>query len=406
MVLILQIALLMSVAFFRWRQFLGSGLKPSASKKFPNALEYISKSKDQTYSRWIGLRQEARFPFVVRRERWYHRFLKFIGVAHEISVQDDTINRKLYFITDYPSHLEESLKSDSMQAALKRLFDLPVKGLFVSTHKTWCVMRGSAHDMDADYYDQIRTLMTRIPEALKDGAESSVQRLGVNTGYWAFLALALHMGLLLTAMFGALPTLLDHMEIVSHVEWYATAVFFGLMLSGIWLAVLLWFFQGTSWAGWVLVDFLVAGLFGIMITSGYALREANILLDTAAPVVHVKPVVDRSCSLTCSKSEGYGKRRRTRSTTHTLAEAMCEAGARQATINQYLRIDYKCHHSASFSYHLAMEAWRAGSTKPYRFSTSSKLFDAVRRGTLMHIPSHPGRFGIEWVDIDSIQPAQ
>lgn len=403
MVIVVQLAILLSVMFFRWRQFLGSGLKPAASSKFPNAVEQITEGKgNSVYSRWVGLEQAARFPFVVRRERWYHGFLKAIGVAQEISVSNHAMDRKLFFITDYPSHLEESLKSKALQDALASLFEMPVKSLFVSRHKSWCVMASAGLKRDELFYDLIRTNVKNITSTLTEGAEISSTRFGLNTGYWAFLAMALHMGLFLTAILGALPTFFDSMEIVSYAEWWSTAIFAGLILAGIWLGLLIWFFHGTSWAGWVLTDFLLAGLVGIMMSTGYGLREVNILFDIASPTMHVKPVVYRSCSLTCSR--GSGKRRK--SSTHSLTEIQCEAGARSGTLATYQTYDYKCSSSHYFSYYLAVEPWRKGESKPYDFTTNSELFDDVRRGTPMSIPSHPGYFGIEWVDIDSIQPAR
>lgn len=218
--------------------------------------------------------------------------------------------------------------------------------------------------------------------------------------------MAIHMGFFLTAMFGALPTFLDSMEIVSYVEWWGTALFAGLILAGVWLAMLLWLFSGTSWAGWVLADYLLAGLIGILITTGYGLRKTNILLDTKPPTLYDKPIVERSCTLTCSRTVGSGKRRRTESTTHFPTEAQCEAPSRQQTVQYFLQQDYKCSYNNHFNYRLVVEPWCQGSKKPYHFNTNSQLFDAVRRGTIMTIPSHPGRFGIEWVDIDSIQPAR
>lgn len=402
MLIFLHALILMGVVSLRWRDFMGSRLKPAPSASFPNALDRVSRGKPgRVVYRSIGLEQTAPFPFIVQQERWYHVLLKKVGVAHEISVGNPTIDGKFFFITDYPNHLERSLKSPGLQGAIETLFTLSVKSLFVSSQKTWCVMETGGVMREEEHYDRIRTILKRIAGALQEGEEESSLRFRMNTGYWAFLSIAFHIGFFITGLFAAFPAIPYPIDVVNNGELWAMGLLSGLLAASAWAALLLWFFRGTSWAGWVFADFLLVGLAGIVMLVGFELRELNIELDTAPATVHTQKVVERSCSLTCSR--GSGKRRRSR--TFTLTPAQCEAASRPQTLAEHLGRDPKCQYDTTFNFYLAVTPWYEGRREPYEFYPKSDLFDAVPLGGKINITSHPGYFGMEWVDIKGFQPA-
>lgn len=398
MVILLQLCIVAIVCCFRLWSLLGKHLKVSKYGESPEQLEYISYHKGRLNTCSFGLKQQHGFPFIVRRERWYHRLFKATGIASEVSLRDAELDKHWYFITDYPDHLERALHAPAFMEALRDLLQLPVKVLCSTPHRLWCALDAKQlpNALPRKEYwrrlEAIRRHVGQLPPA-------SRQRFPLK--WRAFVFLGLHMGLFLTACIGFAPTLLDDNEIISKREWLSHALIYALPTVCLWFAVIIAVFHGTSWAGWVLADFVLAGVVGVLVTAGYVVREVNILADTGAPQVVERVVTLRQCELRCHKSCG---RRCTRRSNYTIADADCTAATRDATRAHYRARDSICQAHANYQFTLEVPHWQSGVGRTYRYNPAPGVYDRTRAGTVLRIPRREGALGIEWVDTTTIEP--
>jgi hypothetical protein len=398
MVIILQL-LIFCIAFaFRGRFFLGSHLK-----LLPNSadLTYIGRSKNGIISRHVGVTQQCGIPFIIKRERWYHSFLKRMGIAAEISVGSEAFDTKYFITTDHPSHLERALATSAMIADLQELFALPIKSVHATQSKIWCVCkRGDLEESESHYYRH-RALLGAISKRTQQSTTGDdfllPQR---NLGRFAFLFLAAHAGLITLGIFGALPTLADSIDTLDNHLLVIKGMLAGLVLSGLWLFLIVSIFNRSSWVCWVLVDFLICGLIGFVLSGIFIVREANVHLPQPAATIMVTPVTQKICTLNCSQRCG---RRCTRRSSYTFYDnSGCNPQSRAESMILKKQTDSICRSSAYYSYQITTKPWRPG--KHYSFSPNITLFDGVNVGTDVSIPVNPGALRLEWVDTDAISP--
>lgn len=399
MVILLQLAILVLVCVYRLWHMHGGRLKTSPHGTSPDQLERVWEHKGHLKGCYFGLSQQHGFPFIVRRERWYHRLLKSIGIASEISLRDEIIDRNWYFITDYPEHLERALHNEHFLKALRVLLQRPVLELWSTPHRLWCKIDVKQVDKDL----LTRKLFWQRLADVRDHVQQPVHQgqLRFPRQWRAFAFIALHAGLFFTACFGFLPTLLDENEIVSNREWLMHAVAYAVTAAFLWFMVIMAFFRQTSWAGWVVADFVLVGLVGVLVTSGYLVREVNIHMDMAKPVHIERRVTNRYCEIECEYVCG---RRCSRTETYRIEDRFCTPETRQDTLNTYSVQYTTCQSNADFKFTLEMPHWHEGK-ETYSYAPMPHVFDRVQTGTLVSVPVHEGALGIEWVNTREIQPA-
>lgn len=399
MVLLIQLLVIAVIVCIRLWGLLGKSLRVSKDGNKPEHLEAVAYHKGRLSRCWFGLKQEHGFPFVIRRERWYHRVLKAMGIASELQARDNMLDNNWFFITDHPDHLERALRSEALREALRSLLRLHVNKVVSTPHRLWCEfdcrkMQDRAITKPA-YWQKLEA----VQEKLRHLPRPQQQRFPLR--WQAYIFLGLHMGFFVVAAFGFLPTLIDNHEIISRIEWASHALIYALPAVCLWFVAIMLLFHGTSWAGWVVTDFVLVGILGLLITSGYFVREVNILADTSAPIILERTVENRYCQLKCHKSCGKNCTRRSQ---YNLTDAQCSPTARTTTRAHYQAADNICRANANFQFTLSMQPWRKAQGARYSYHPSAEVYDRTRKGTLLAIPRRAGALDIEWVDTNSIQP--
>lgn len=349
----------------------------------------------------IGIKSDTGFPLVIKRERFYHRFLKSIGLAHEVETSNQSLNKKLFFITDYPHHLKMLLESSKLQEALAQLFSSQIKGVYAAKGRIWAVVGGSDKQRPLSSFIEEVEHLRELGKAL---AQTSHQQTGLQERKLMWIAgifIIAHFGLFITALGGWAAQLIDSVQMVSNVLWISSGLYYGLFALGLWFAAIIIIFRKSSWIGWVLADFLLYGWIGILVCSVYLVRDMNVMLDQSEAVIHTMPVTRKNCALHCSNR--YGKRSKTR--TYQLSALQCAYSERPATMAEYQNRDYVCRSSAHFTFDVYTKHWNPA-INSYHYQPNSQHFDAVDYGTLIDIPTHAGALGIEWVELKDIKVAQ
>ena len=116
----------------------------SRVKKHDGWLQYINRDKNgYIEARHVGVVRDKGIPFIVRRERWYHRYFKRLGLASEIAVPDEAFDRKYFITTDFPHHLEQVMAAGDLLPAMKELSAKGVDEVHATAGKVWCVVGGA-----------------------------------------------------------------------------------------------------------------------------------------------------------------------------------------------------------------------------------------------------------------------
>jgi len=397
MVILLQLCIFAVFTWWRGRYLFGWHLLPMRSGS--RVLVFSLRSRDgRRTALHIGLlRQQEGIPFVIRSERWYHRVLKSLGIASEIRVGNPAFDDTYFIITDFPGHLEQLLAAEELQAELHKLFLHGVSSVRATSQRLWCVIKSEhVKRPDRDFAAHPR-LLRRISAATCSVPVTSLaaRKLGIA----ALAVIAVHAGLLMLGLLGFFPTFVDSIHTVDMRGLFLMGALAGAVAAGFWLSAILVLFKGTSWVSWVLVDFVICGVLGFILSGISVVRDVNVEMPQDVARSYGQPVVQKVCELQCQKGSGKSARR---SSFAFDSAADCNPQARDSIRLSRQQLDSICAASAWFEYTIRVKHWREPRT--YSFSTNAKFFDAVAVKDDIRIPVHPGSMGLEWVDWDEIHP--
>lgn len=398
MVIILQLCLFGIALAIRGSFLIGRHLQSGSG---PHYLSYVARTKRGISARHVGIIQHHGIPFIVKPERWYHRFLKSIGIASEIRISQQEFDHRYFITTDYPSDLERTLASGQLLVHLKALFALPVKSLHAMPHRIWCIIKKEDLEEPDAYFEQHVELLKAISKCTAQSADyrpgsSSLRVLGLV----ALAFISVHAGLFALGILGIFPTLTDSIDIIDSPAWISKGVIAGGAVALVWFFLILHIFQKTSWVCWVIADFFLCGLVGFMLSGVFAIREANTHLPQPLPHVFAQPILQKICVLECKQS--CGRRCTRRSSYQFQGDASCNPDSRAAIFQQKTETDPICRSNAWFEYKIKIHHWR--DPADYSFTPESRLFDSVQVGSFLTVPVHQGAIGLEWIDIDNIHP--
>jgi hypothetical protein len=348
--------------------------------------------------RHVGLLKEGGLWFRVQPERWYHRWLKQLGLATEITISDADFDKKFFLSLDHRFALDSTNVNDEFIALLKELFALPVASLHATPQRIWCVIKPIDATKHDGYFEKHYDLLARIAkasEALAKDIQPAAESEGTRVAAFAFIGG--HAGLLTSGILGAASSYFDSIDILDLSEWLIRGFLVALVLTPLWLAAVMRFLRGSSWISWVLMDFVICGMLGIYASSLVVTREINTHYQQSTEM-HTATVMQKSCTLKCK-----GRPRKTRS--HSLeTDAECRPESRQYFLDEKKQQSRSCRKKAYYSYEVKITPF--GQTGAYDFAVEEPLFDTLSLGAKVRVPVHQGSLGVEWVDTEEIQPQE
>lgn len=362
-----------------------------------------SYSKDPKRARYYGFRQKNGIPFIIKEEKWYHTFLVRIGLAAELKTRNPETDQRFFILTDTPEHLARIFKNESFTKNLHDLFDLQVQTLYGTKDKIWIKSKlNSRYAVNVEYISTIYRKRLETLRSIRDSIQSHGGDIpeSSNSRHIAYIFLCLHAALFTLAITGFFPTIWDNADIIGHKALLTSTLLGSLILLPLWIAAILSFFTGKSWFGWVLADFIIFGIIGIIGTSGYMAREANIHLDRQPPTALYKVLEQKNCKLTCSRHGG----KRRMSKTYKLTESECARP--DITLERYKKTDKKCTRSYKFNFYIEF-AWPIEpSSKNYKIKVTPEIYYNSNPGETFSIPLHKGFLGAEWVNKKGIKETE
>jgi hypothetical protein len=392
--LVILIQLVVFAVFFaiRGRSLLGWHL--SMQERY--GLARIGRNKENRItSLSIGLEHRALIPLVVRRERAYHRWLKALGITAELKLTDPYFDSDYFVTSDLPGNLDFMTHSSALADAIQSLFKLNVTSLNATTKRIWCDIGKADIECEPEYFAPHREIMGEIAQICEKAQQNkplheiSRRRTLISIGF-----ISVHAGLLALGSIGMAAMFFDTIETLDK----GKLILFGLLagIAGLagWLVLFRSTIRGSSWSAWVMVDMVLAGMAGFLLSGIVATRQVNAYAAQPTPSIIEQPVTSKVCTVRCEKRCGRRCRRRE---SFTLSESACIGESnREASLAAARQRSTICSSKARLQMSISVEDWRAKGT--YSFSADGRQFDRARIGTPFKIPVQPGALGIGWVD--------
>jgi hypothetical protein len=235
----------------------------------------------------LGVECSANATFSIHRESDFDRFGKSMGITREYSLGDAELDKILFLDSNDVRISQVFIGNEDARGALRAIFlAAPHQTTLVMfQNRLWIDVRGIPHTLPAE--GELRTLVERLHRIAAAVVDDLQKRSASHDPfYWrAGIILAITLG---SAVFGVLGLI----RIKSAPELLNPATLWWIAIpTGLALTVML-FFLSWRWlhdsarAHRVLLEVLLLGSVGLILTSVTLLREANTDLDTQAARVH------------------------------------------------------------------------------------------------------------------------
>jgi hypothetical protein len=399
-ILLIQLLAFSVVITFRWWALTGRHLSPVKDATLSPMLEWTSRGKSGVLARQVGLELAGAYPLLVVRERWYHQFLKWIGLGGEVEIGDAALDTKWYLVAGRPDHLRWALHSPTVRAKLERLLASPIKAVRSSRGRAWIELGeqdfGKEPSALKGYVDLLAELQRALSAVRAVNESPSATR---RREPWLWVAA--HTALLVAGVGGLAVPFLDREVLLADSSglWLRVALL-GPLVAAAWFLALRLRFAGTGWLTWLTADFFFVGLAGILLCTFHVARAANLGLDEAPARLVSCTVLSRGCWLECWK--GSGKSRRAHA--HPLVIEACSRERRQETVRDWYTRDDLCLVGARFRLAVLFRAWRDGEP-PVQVWMPEDAWDHATAGSSVVVPVHPGALGVEWYEPRRVDPA-
>ncbi len=372
----------------------------------------------------IGLKQSNKVSFLITPERWYHRLIKKYGKTSEVQLYDEDFDRKYFISTSSPEAWKIAIKNGVVEE-LKAIFSLGIKYLYSNQEKIWVGISGidvteENLSRNKNYFDKYTRAMNGISNCLNKSFEQipyNSRLVGAKQVY-AHILSAVHVGIL---VFGILSIAsysnlwiyqskdlyfsyhdYDFPYIADYAEMLVKAGFAGVFFVLLWGFLLLKIFRNTVWVGWIINDYVIFGIAGIMLASLPLVYEINARMYNSN-TVYIQEVLEKKCKLICANKVRTGRSYFVKNNTiWEYSDDKCSPSERESVMQgEYIknkRAD--CEIGVLFGYFIAIKNWKGDSE--VKFSVDGGLFDKIKHGDKVKVPVNSGALGIEWINTKSV----
>lgn len=309
----------------------------------------------------IGIEAYGDYDFALRRETWFDRWCKRVGIASEHQVGSDEFDREIYVISDDPQFCQVLSSKSEMRDHVMLLFRsgaskfCELKEIRYNQEKLWLdykVKDGFRRETIQKFAEEYSPrLVLMAAELVKAGQEVKKQRRDPFL-IKSILLLSISSGMLINGFLqfmrinlSELPLTLEVGELIGH------AIGLGLVIVALLIVATIYLLGRSSRTHLVLLEIILAGSLGAFVTSAAELRDLNMELDRGEAAHHVVKALGKHIS--------KGRK--------------------------------------STSYYLHVEDW-TGRERSLRLSVGSGLYGRVAVGDAIEIVEKPGYFGYRWME--------
>lgn len=314
------------------------------------------------------------YRFELKRESALDQFFKRLGLSVEFQFGQLGFD-KLVYVASNDDHLINRLaNSPVLRASAVELFQTEIfkhrlKGVFCAHGRLWLDIRNGnrlfGEDADADEMSHIaeRLLphLEQMAKALRDVVpDTSSARSRDKYLFRAVVLLSISSALTANGIGHALRTaILSDAFTLDTFQLWGYAVVCGLIIIGLMLVATVVLLGGSARAHLVLIELVLVGSLGAVLTSWAELRDMNIELDTAQPELREATIV----GMHTSRSRRGGT-----------------------------------------SYYLQVPNWHPSEEGVRNISVSSSFYTSASVGNVLQFSEHQGHLGIRWATLRGLKP--
>jgi hypothetical protein len=320
----------------------------------------ILKNKSKTYAYMVGVPAPAQYNFTLKPETWVDRTFKWIGLSAEFQTRDERFDKAIYVASD-DWRVGTKLGIDpQLREHLLRIFsavagegDMRVKEICCKAGCLWVRIKPTRKSADLSPR-LLQTIVPALAAASHALEQHPAQPVADNDRFLlkatAILIISSSLGIngalhLLRMTWGYVPFTLDTGTLYIASLAVGGAIIVALVVATIFLI------GGTARAHLVLMDVLLVGTFGAMITAFAELRDLNMEWDTGPVTAHYATVAGK---------------------------------------------DVKRGRRSSKRYYLLIDKWSPTYLR-YKMRVSSSLYDQTTIGRQIRVHVRPGLLGARWV---------
>jgi hypothetical protein len=308
----------------------------------------------------MGLAAPGGYTFKARKEGMHDSLFKFVGVSVEMQVQDQKFDAAVYLESDAKALGMLLAENDDMRAALLSVFEvadaLKLRRMRVRClqKRLWVEFSPAQEESIGEAARRLVPSLNVISKALKKGPDASA----LNDPFVlrAAILLSISSASAILGTYGLLRATMGHTDILDISGLFIACLTPGLCALGVFLLFVLVLLGQSSRAHLVLLEALLVGGYGFLMSTFALAHDADIAFD-------VRPAHIRTLS-------------------HFRVEDNVSSGRRGK------------HHR----YYLYTEDWRPSHTgETLRLEIDHGVYDALNGKHEAKIETKPGALDYEWV---------
>lgn len=270
---------------------------------------YTFQKNDRIPSFKVAVSAPGEFDFAFKRESWYDRVCKFLGLSVEYQVGSAEFDRLVYIVSN-DGHLAKQLQTqEAMRDGVMALFKLDlytcvVTEICCSKGRLWAVVKVGKqfrHKSDWKYLTKVEqstaALLYQLAVTLKAVRPQEAATERDPFVLRAAIVLACSTGLMVNGMAHAarLFLLTDALTLDTGPLWLYAAYGAGLSVAGL-LLLALFMLGRSARAHLVLIELVLVGGIGALLTLFTELRDLNMEADKSPTAFVQAKIIDKTMS--------------------------------------------------------------------------------------------------------------
>lgn len=330
---------------------------------------YRGKSKN-IRQMMVGVDAPKAFDFSFKRESWLDRVFKWLGISVERQFGADDFDKLVYVVSNDRHLFDEVMDDAALLQTLTALFrikhfDCRISNVHCRNGRLWAVFKVGRLFNDSSNIGRLSQIFPVVAKSLHAVADRLKADLPRSTGtrrdpfiLRAIVVLAISTGLLVNGLVHAFRLLtFSYSFTVDSAELWTYAVFSGAAIIMALVILAIFLLGRTARTHLVLIELIVVGSLGAVLTAFTEIRDLNMDLDTSPVQRFEARVLDK----TISKSRKGGTR-----------------------------------------YYLHVPGWTGrdwtGLSDTERLQVSSEFYQRMQKGERIEIWQRSGFLGIGWVE--------
>lgn len=336
----------------------------SVNQGQPFSYQFV-RNKGKTQKFMVGIDAPREFDFSFKRESGWDRFFKWLGLSVEHEVGTLEFDKLVYVVSNDSHFLDKVTAIPNVVEAVTELFKLNHYGCQVTevrcaNGRLWAIFRVGGESRDEKDLPVLPLIFPRAAELLHEVSLALKLNLPIDRGtrrdpfiLRAIFILAISTGLAVNGVTHVLRLMMlgDAFTVDTAQLWWYSAYVAAILLVFL-IALAIYLLGRSARAHLVLIELVLIGSLGAVMTAFAEIRDLNMEMDTSFVASYETSILDK----TISRSRKGGTR-----------------------------------------YYVRVADWN-GESDSHKFQVSRDFYDHVSYGERLRINQRAGYLGLRWVE--------